>query len=201
MTKKKYKTDLIPPQLLAEAFFPDELAEVERLGAEFEGASVAVEEFVEEFGLDEEAPLSEVVNDKGKVTKTAAKARLKELGTDETDEEHQAIEKVLALLDAESAAKSAEKQARTDLYKKVLDRYSALTEDEVKSVVVDQKWLTSVRSRFENRATQVARSLARRIRELDERYATPLPQLEVDVESRRLKVKHHLQQMGIEIGA
>lgn len=197
VVRKKYKTDLIPPLLLAEGFFPDEHEEVERLAADLEAASGAVEEFVEEYGQDEESPLSEVVNDKGTVTKTAAKARLSELGAAEEDEERQAIEKVLALLDAESAAKSAEKQARTDLDEEVLARYSTLTEDEVKSIVVDQKWLSSVRSRLKDQATQVARSLARRIRDLDERYATPLPALEQQVEQKRELVGGHLKDMGL----
>jgi type I restriction enzyme M protein len=44
---------------------------------------------------------------------------------------------------------------------------------------------------------RVSRSLTTRIRELAERYATPLPQLTAEVDCLAVRVEEHLKKMGI----
>ena len=44
----------------------------------------------------------------------------------------------------------------------------------------------------------MTQQLASRIKELDERYAEPLPQLEAEVEALSSKVDEHLKRMGLD---
>src|SRR5690606_42074084 len=128
--RKKYKMDLVPPALVVARYFAKEQAAVEALQSKQEAAAQALEEFVEEHS-GEEGLLSEATNDKGKVTKGGVKDRLKAIaGEPESDEEREALERCLALIDAESEASKAVKEAQAALDEKVLARYAKLTEAE-----------------------------------------------------------------------
>ncbi|HSH43461.1 MAG TPA: type I restriction-modification system subunit M, partial [Arenicellales bacterium] len=73
---KKYKLDLIPPGRVIARYFGEQQARLDALQAGLETATRELEEFIEEQD-GEEDPLSEVKNDKGKVTKTEIPKRLK----------------------------------------------------------------------------------------------------------------------------
>jgi len=195
--RKKYKMDLVPPGLVVARFFAGEQAAIEELEALQETAARELEEFVEEHS-GEEGLLEDVTNEKGKVTKTAVKDRLREIGKDpEFADEREALARCMELLEAESGAGKAVKDARGVLDKKALTRYSTLTEDDVKTLVVEDKWFASIRAGIEGEVQRLTQRLAARVKELDERYARPLPELEREVETFRAKVEEHLKRMGL----
>ncbi|MCA9643652.1 MAG: N-6 DNA methylase, partial [Myxococcales bacterium] len=194
---KKYKMDLVLPVLVIARFFAKEQAAVEALQAKQEAAAQALEEYVEEHS-GEEGHLAEATNDKGKVTKSGVKDRLKAIdGEAESDKERAALERCLALIDAESHAAKAVKEAQAALDAKVLARYGKLTEAEIKTLVVEDKWLASLRAAINGEVQRVTQQLAGRAKELEERYARPLPELERAVEALSAKVEGHLRKMGI----
>ena len=118
--KKRYKMDLIPPSLIVARYFPDERAEIDTRQTVLETADMALAEYVEEHTGDE-GLLSEVVNDSGNVTKTTVNARIKELApklmthneTQDNDEEQEALEHCLSLIEAKSKADKAMKGCTT----------------------------------------------------------------------------------------
>ncbi|MFP4295690.1 MAG: type I restriction-modification system subunit M, partial [Halothiobacillaceae bacterium] len=172
---KKYKLDLIPPGLVIARYFADQQARLEALQAEQETATRELEEFIEEQD-GEEDPLSEVKNDKGKVTKTEIPKRLKALkGEPDSEEEIAALKQCKKLMDAEADAKKAVKEAQAELDQAVLARYGQLTEDEIKQLAVDDKWLADIRTAIESEVERITNQLAGRVRELEERYEAPLP--------------------------
>ena len=79
---------------------------------------------------------------------------------------------------------------------KVAAQYGKLTEDEIKTLVVDDKWLATLSSAAQGELDRVSRTLTGRIRQLAERYATPLPQLTVEVAKLAARVDEHLKKMG-----
>lgn len=188
--------DLAPPGLLQRVFYQEETAALERLQADLDAATAKVEEYTEENGGDE-GLLSEVVNDKGKVIKTTARSRLQGLDS-EDDEERSAVEQVLALVEAETSATTAVKKARTSLDSLVLAKYAELGEDEIRKVVVDDKWSSSLESSITSEIVSVGASLSRRIKVVEERYAEPLPSLEESVSKSGDAVEQHLKRMGLE---
>ncbi|WP_299257581.1 class I SAM-dependent DNA methyltransferase [uncultured Kushneria sp.] len=196
---KRYKMDLIPPGLLIKRYFADEQTRLEALQAEAENATRSLEEFIEEQEGEEDL-LSEVKNDKGKVTKTEIPKRLKVLkGEAESDDEIAALRQCQKRLNAEAAAKKAAKEAETALHHAVLARYAQLSEAEIKQLAVDDKWLTDIRAAIESEVERITNRLASRVRELEERYAQPLPGIEREVEALAARVTGHLDTMGVRV--
>ena len=199
--RRKYKMDLIPPALIVARWFAAERAAVEELQGTRETAAHALEDFVEEHsssGEGEEALLAEVTNDRGRVTGGAVKERLKAIGREpENDEERNVLIRCLALIEAESNAAKAVKEAQAALDRAVLARYAALTEAEIKDLVVDDKWYAGIRAIIEDEVRRLTQRLTGRVQELEQRYARPLPALEREVEEFSTKVEGHLKRMGV----
>jgi type I restriction enzyme M protein len=198
--RRKYKMDLVPPVLVVTRYFAKEQAAIEALQARQEAAARELEEFVEEHS-GEEGLLADAVSDKGKVTKGAVKDRLEALANEaESDDERDALTACLALIEAESDAARAVKEAQDALDEKVLARYGKLSEAEIKMLVVEDKWLASLRAAVDGEVQRLTRQLAGRIKELEERYAQPLPALEREAEALGTKVEGHLKKMGLAWG-
>jgi type I restriction enzyme M protein len=195
--RKKVKMDLIPPALIVARYFADEQVEIDDLQSEADVAAQALEEYVEEH-TGEEGLLEDATNDKGKVTKGGVKDRLKAIGDDaEFDDEREALTHCLALIDAESAAKKAVKDAQDALDKQVLAKYPELTEDAIKTLAVEDKWLGSIRVAIEGEVQRLTQQLAGRVKELEDRYAQKLSKLAQDVDDVTKKVEKHLKTMGL----
>jgi type I restriction enzyme M protein len=62
--------------------------------------------------------------------------------------------------------------------------------------VVDDKWLANLAAAVQGELGRVSQTLTGRIRQLAERYATPLPQLTCEVETLAARVDEHLKKMG-----
>ena len=195
----KYKMDLIPPGLIVGRYFADERAAIVRLTAKHEMAVGQIGAFVAEHG-GEDGLVEDLLNDQGKITKKALNARFRDLaaGEDEDDEEEiQVLKRCLALIDAESEASNAVKAACTSLDQKVLQRYGTLTEAEIKSLVVEDKWISSIRAQIDSEESRLTQHLSARILELEDRYARPLPEVEREVEQYGEKVQAHLKELGL----
>ena len=74
--------------------------------------------------------------------------------------------------------------------------YPKLTEAELKTLVVEDKWMARISAAVQSERDRVSQTLTGRIRELAERYATPLPELTNDVERLATRVDEHLKKMG-----
>ena len=197
--RRKYKMDLIPPGLIVSRYFADEQAAVEALQAKQETAARELEEFVEEH-IGEEGLLDDAVNDKGKVIKSSVTERLKAIRYEtESDEERDALKQCRTLIEADAEAAMAIKEAQARLDEQVLARYGALTEAEIKTLAVADKWLTNIGGAIEGEVQRLTQQLAGRVKELDERYARPLPELERAVEVLGDKVEGHLKRMGLSL--
>ena len=194
--KQKFKADLIPAPLLIARYFAKEQAAIESLEAEAAALAQQMEEMAEEHG-GEEGLLAEAKNEKGKITKASVTARLKEIkGDAEFADERKVLKDYLALLEKEAEANDRVKEAQKELEAKVAAKYGKLTEDEIKTLVVDDKWLATLAAAVQSELDRVSQALTGRIRQLAERYAAPLPQLTTEVETLAARVDGHLKKMG-----
>ncbi|MDC3191817.1 type I restriction-modification system subunit M [Pseudoalteromonas elyakovii] len=194
INKKKYKAELIPPSLIVARYFADQQAQVDALQAKQDEATQALESYLEEHG-GEDGLLVEALNDKDKITKVSVAARVK-LATDA--EEVKALKQATKLFNAEAAAKKAVKEAQEALDLAVFDQYPKLTIDEIKTLIVDDKWLATLQANIVSEIERVTQQMANRVKQLEERYSTPLPTLSNSVDDLSDKVAGHLKAMGLE---
>ena len=197
--KLKYKAELIPTALVIARFFAAEQAAIEKLEAEVAACEQALEEMAEEHG-GEDGLLEAAKNDKDKLTKASVSSRLKEIEADRDGSgglsELAALENYLALLEKAAATSAKVGDAQEALLLKVAAQYGRLTEDEIKTLVVDDKWLATLAAAVQGELDRVSQTLTGRIRQLAERYATPLPQLTGEVATLAARVDGHLKKMG-----
>jgi type I restriction enzyme M protein len=195
--RKKYKTDLVPPALIVARYFAEEQAAIDELQIAHDTAARELGELIEENSGDE-GLLVDAINEKGKVTKAAVKDRLKAIKDEaESDDELNALTRCLELIEVESEAGRAVRDAQAALNEKVMAQYAKLSEDEIKTLVVEDKWFARLRAAIEGEVQRVTQRLASRVKELDQRYARPLPALERDAEMLGGKVSEHLKIMGL----
>jgi len=194
--RKKYLAELVPPALIVRRWHADEHAAMERLEADLAALQQQLEEMAEEHG-GEEGLLADAANDKGKLTKASVTARLRDVRHDpEAAEERKVLNDYLALAEKEAGTADALAEAQDALTAKVAARYPRLTEDEIKTLVVEDKWLATLAAAVQGELDRVSQTLTPRCRELAERYATPLPQLTEEVAALAARVDEHLKKMG-----
>ena len=195
----KYKMDLIPPRLVIARYFAAEQADIDELTTQLAVATNDLESFIEEHSGDD-GHLEAMIGDKGRVTKSRLNARIRVLaGDDDPDshEERRVLNQCRALIDSETKANNAVKEAQDLLDRMVLVRYETLTEGEIKALVIDDKWLADIQAEVRRESRQLTQRLSERLRELEERYADPLPALEREVAKSSLIVQAQLRKMGL----
>jgi type I restriction enzyme M protein len=194
--RRKLKAELIPPVLIVARFFAAQKAALQALEAKAEEAARAVEELDEEHG-GEDGLLAEAKTDKGKLTAKSVKDRARDIRTDkDAGDERAMLKACAAAIEAAAAADAAVKAAQLALDTAVVAQYAKLTEDQVKTLLVEDKWLAQVRGDVAAEVDRVSQALAGRVKVLAERYATPLPKLAEDLEVLSARVAAHLGRMG-----
>lgn len=193
---KKPNTELMPTSLIVKRFFEKESKALEELQSECDAITSQMEELTEEHGA-EDGLLNEAKNDKGKITKATAKARLAEIKADkDAAEEKKILEQFLDLSEKEAAANKKIKDALKELDAKVVAQYSKIKESEIKDLVINFKWLFALEESIQSELDRVAQTLGNRIKSLTERYETSLPQIDEELKTLSAKVDEHLRKMG-----
>ncbi|MGB4947206.1 MAG: N-6 DNA methylase [Candidatus Competibacter denitrificans] len=189
---KGWACDLIPKPFLVARYFAQQQAALEAKQAELEAVASQVSELEEEHG-GEDAAFSGFE----KINVAQVKDRINEIGHDpDAKDELAVLRQWLQLSDQESKLKKAVKELDAQLDQQAHDHYAKLSVAEVKTLVVDDKWLARIAADLQGELDRVGQTLTGRIRELAERYATPLPQLIEEVAVLSARVEEHLKRMG-----
>ena len=105
--------------------------------------------------------------------------------------------KMLTAFAKEATLKKQIKAAEIALDELTLKQYGLLTEAEVRTLVVDKKWLASISAVLQSEIDSISQRLTGRIKELAERYENALPQLTEQANTAEKKVANHLAKMGL----
>ena len=191
--------DLVPVSLVLAEYFQKETSEIVDMQSQVEQKQQAIDELVEQntevftFNDDEEAeddkPLSVKTADVKKAVKNA-----KTNGT--TDEELAILQQWLDLSTEKDGFNKALKQKRTKLTDTVVKKYAALTEDEIKMLVVERKWLASVIGGCEALMQNVTHQISSDVTALADRYKVTLGATESQVKDLEQEVLQSLKEMG-----
>ncbi len=192
LVDKGWTCDLIPKELVINRYFQAEKQELENLEAEKESVIAELTELEEEHS-GEEGFFAEME----KVNQGNVRARIKELkGVLDIEEELAVLNKYLDLLASQSDLNKKIKKAEQALDVKLYAKYPTLTVDEIKTLVVDDKWIQTLETAIENEIDQISQHLSNRIKELAERYESPLSSIDSEVSKLESKVSAHLEKMG-----
>ena len=194
VSKIRLVADVIPPALIIERFFSHLKEALDTAEAKVEELGREIEELAEEHG-GEGGLLELAVTDTGKLTAASVKAREKK--TDVDADERRLLKQASRLIAAEAAAKKAAKEAEAELTEAVLEKYPTLTEDEIRALVVQDKWLANITTAIGAEVEARTESLTARVRVLTERYGQTLPQIMDDLAALETRVARHLAAMGV----
>ena len=190
--KGEFESDLVPKQLVINRYFKTEKQAIEELEANLSNASQELEQLVEEHSGEDG-----FFADFDKVTKTTVGSRIKEIKNKAEDiEELKIMEQYLSLQTQESEAKRSIKEAQKALETQVIVKYKELTEADIKTLVIDDKWMLTIEQAVQAEKDRISQRLTKRIKELAERYESTLPKLVTKTEALTSKVEAHLNKMG-----
>lgn len=197
--KRRFASDLVPSRLIIVRYFSTEQAAIDALETRISELEQEMAEKLEE-SAGEDGLLSEVIEGEGekqKITAKTLKARLKEINGDaDLADEREALLAYQKLIDAFDETKKKRKAAEENLIAKVHARYDTLKDNDVKALVISDKWVAAMNERIDNQVVRVAHALTTRVRALAERYNAPLPALEGEVDALSARVATHLKAMG-----
>lgn len=194
---KGWTCDLIPKEIVVDYYFADKKEAIQNLESELESVMAEIvqqeEEHATEGGLLELA-----CNDNGKITKATLAKRLKEVKKDSSEKEAVALMQIIEkLFTQQDKLKKEIKTAQEDLETLLLKKYTALTHAEIKTLVIDQKWLATLKTNIQSELDAISQRLTARIKELGERYDETLDELDSTTKDLEINVKSHLQKMGL----
>jgi type I restriction enzyme M protein len=208
-TKKEFEGKLIPKQILIDRYFKADQNAIEQLEAYRDAITAQLEELEEEHSGEDG-----YFADFDKVNKVNVQKRINELkpankksrkeqepyslaaDSETAYGEIAVLEQYIKLSDDLSESNKKLKEARSELDKKLLEKYTALTESEIKTLVVEDKWIATIENTVKNEMQRISQRLTQRIKELAERYETPLPELMIEMKQWEEKVNAHLVKMG-----
>ncbi|MEZ9067641.1 type I restriction-modification system subunit M [Vibrio atlanticus] len=159
----------------------------------------------EESQLQSYIDLDKQLKDQNKLVKASFAAGLKQVGDalqSGSDSvflaEINIVQLYLTCLDEVAKSKSELKEAQEALDLAVFKQYAKLSIEEIKTLIVEHKWLATLQTNIVAEIERVTQQMANRVKQLEERYSVPLPTLTNSVDELSDKVANHLKAMGLE---
>ncbi len=186
--KTYYKSDLIPKNLIKQRFFEKEAKELEQLENALNEKEADFEEFIEEHS-NEEGLFYEL-----KINESTLKKELKNA----TDSEDKKILKTaLALLEAKNKVLKTKNKAHEELELKAFHQYKNLEINEIKDLIIKDKWLKSLKNALENKILKRINAFSSALNEIISSYSNSLLELDKEVKESESKVLEHLKDLGL----
>ncbi len=189
---KGWACDLLPKALIVARYFAKEQAAIDQLAARLDGVSAQLTELEEEHG-GEDAAFSGF----DKINKAAVADRLREIkGDADAQDEAEVLNRWLQLAKQEAELKKTLKDLDAALDAKAYAHYPQLSAADTQTLVVEDKWLAALASAIHGEMDRISQALTQRVKELADRYDTPMPRMARRVAELEAKVNQHLAQMG-----
>ncbi len=186
--KTYYKSDLIPKNLIKQRFFEKETKELEELENTLNEKKALLDEFIEEHS-SEEGLFYEL-----KVNESVLKKELKN-ATDLEDEE--ILKTALEWLEAKNKALKMKNKAYEELELKAFHQYKNLEINEIKDLIIQDKWLNSLKNALENKIQKRINAFISTLNEIISSYSNSLLELDKEVKESESKVLEHLKDLGL----
>ncbi|OOC17774.1 type I restriction-modification system subunit M [Helicobacter pylori] len=186
--KTYYKSDLIPKNLIKQRFFEKETKELEELENALNEKEALLDEFIEEHSNEEG------LFDGLKINESVLKKELKN-ATDLEDKE--TLKTALELLEAKNKALKMKNKAHEELELKAFHQYKNLEINEIKDLIIKDKWLNSLKNALENKILKRINAFISALNEIIQTYSNSLLELDKEVKESESKVLEHLKDLGL----
>lgn len=186
--KTYYKSDLIPKNLIKQRFFEKETKELEALENALNEKEALLDEFIEEHS-NEEGLFYEL-----KINESVLKKELKN-ATDLEDEE--ILKTALECLEAKNKALKMKNKASEELELKAFHQYENLEINEIKDLIIKDKWLNSLKNALENKIQKRINAFISALNGIISSYSNSLLELDKEVKESESKVLEHLKDLGL----
>ncbi|MGL2897752.1 type I restriction-modification system subunit M [Helicobacter pylori] len=186
--KTYYKSDLIPKNLIKQRFFEKEAKELEALENALNEKEALLDEFIEEHSNEEG------LFDGLKINESVLKKELKN-ATDLEDEK--ILKTALEWLEAKNKALKMKNKAYEELELKAFHQYKNLEINEIKDLIIKDKWLNSLKNALENKIQKRINAFASALNEIISSYSNSLLELDKEVKESESKVLEHLKDLGL----
>ena len=203
-TKKKsniedLECDLLPVSVVVNKFFAADYASILTKRGEVEQLSVEIDALPEENPDAFDEGLYEMLEKVNEANVKKAVAAQKKHTVDADANTVKVWNQYLNLCGKKKEASkvlAAHVDALTD---KVRKKYDALTAEDIRDLVINDKWLQELKGRSEAENKRVCESISRQVSVLNERYAKPLPKINEDITKLSGEVEGFLKAMGINL--
>ncbi|WQR81747.1 type I restriction-modification system subunit M [Helicobacter pylori] len=186
--KTYYKSDLIPKNLIKQRFLKKETKELEELENALNEKEALLDEFIEEHS-NEEGLFYEL-----KINESVLKKELKNA----TDlEDKQILKTALEWLEAKNKALKMKNKAYEELELKAFHQYKNLEVNEIKDLIIKDKWLNSLKNALENKIQKRINAFISALNEIISSYSNSLLELDKEVKESESKVLEHLKDLGL----
>ncbi|MUV08226.1 type I restriction-modification system subunit M [Helicobacter pylori] len=186
--KTYYKSDLIPKNLIKQRFFEKETKELEALENALNEKEALLDEFIEEHSNEEG------LFDGLKINESVLKKELKN-ATDLEDKE--TLKTALEWLEAKNKALKMKNKAYEELELKAFHQYKNLEINEIKDLIIKDKWLNSLKNTLENKIQKRINAFISALNEIISSYSNSLLELDKEVKESESKVLEHLKDLGL----
>lgn len=192
---KGYEGKLIPKELIVDRYFKEDNEVILEMESKKDKIIGLQEEMFEEYSGDD-GLLIEVISD-NKISKKSITARIKEIkGIADYIDELEVLNKYLDLMDQASKIDKNIKANNQELDKKIIQKYSELSIDEIRNMVVFDKWIKTLIKKLEELLDNISQILSGTIIELTENYKFPVTKINNEVKQLEDNVEQHLKRMG-----
>ncbi len=190
-TIKDIACDLLPVDCIVDEYFSTEKEKIDFLEEKLLSAETNLNELVEEYS-DSYLDVSNYADNK--INKGNVQKRLKIA----EGEEAKILQEYINRSNTIAGYKKQLKDDNSELLEQVLQKYTSLSEEEIKKLVTN-KWLVAFGNRLAVEIQQVSQSLNSQLQNLEERYEQTLTEINKEVESLEVKVMQHLEKMGFQL--
>ncbi len=189
---KGYEGKLIPKGLLEAHYFGLEVKAMDLLRGKCGGITKRLSELVEENSGE-----NGVFFELDSLKRQTAATRIKLIKNDPSAKgELDILKEYVGLLDQEANVKIELRRSEKALDEKLQEKYPLLPIDEIKQLLVEEKWFASIYDGINRIHSAVSHRLSRRLAELMERYEFTLQECQDEAAGYEAKVKSHLERMG-----
>lgn len=196
---KELECDLLPVDIVANRYFEDNLNEMKEVEAEISKIQSDIDSLAESEAADcKSAAFPEkLFGDKLKLADVKAmikSAESQKVG--HTLDQLRAWKKYVSLNNKMSVQKKVLNQYNSDLIDELKAKYEALTKSDVHSLVVNDKWLATLKSAFYEEHSKAIVRYENQIKAISERYAESLESLTLEADKLKVEVNGILRKMG-----